>query len=462
MIIFQQNTILQNLHGRDRIWTVPELLECYEPLDGEPLAVRLQAMQQAVFWGEELYSDLSEAAQLRYHFWKQLRPERIEERKYEYSVTIRDTYRWELTVNSKGLFYKDLTPMYGQQPGQVYEQLFSDFWFYGPLMPIPDLDDRKWAVSQIRNAFLQIGPVSQKHFELFEYPKLPIDRFWEEGDHNAKDFVNMRYFGIEAGRTNWHDGLVYISFISFERLLADPKPLERLISPAIQAEISGHLSDRHKKQPREEPDPTKARMKQMYMENGGMHHYILREHGDSYVPNPVDEFIWRRELLDKMTQRLETIDHYSGLNYIAAVMRYHGVPDVEEQFLKAAATPNLKARQAIAQVLDEQFQSEKAVDVLRSLLQFENEESYWRDYVFSSFGRMRQNRAVQRFIIQCLRGDHEIHFKKAVDVLVLWGMKGDTALMDRQLLLSLKWEDACAADPDFNQSLSKVIRIIES
>lgn len=461
MLIFKENYILQQLDDREKNWSVAELLECYEPLAGEPLAVRMQAMQQAAFWGEEIYAELSETAQLRYHFWKQLRPGRIEERKYEYTVKISNTCHWELTVNSKGLFYKDLTPMYSQTAGQVHEQLFSDFWFYGPLMPLPDLDARKWVVAQIRNAFLQIGPVSQKHFPLFEYPKLPIDLFWEEGDDKRKDFVNLRCFGIEAGAQTWYDGLVYLIFISFERLMTDPQSLERLISPDIRAEILQHLQVRDKASQREGESPEQARMRQMYMENGGMHHYIHREHGDSYKASPMDEAIWKRELLDELTQRLKTIDHYSGFHYIATVLRYHGVPNVEELFVEAARTPNLKARQAIAQVLSEQFNSDAAAAITISLLEFEDASNYWRNFVFNALGRMRQNKAVQRFIIQCLQGDNEIYFKKAVDVLTLWGMKGDAALMDRDLWLSLNWEDACANDPNFRHSLNKAIKIIE-
>ena len=462
MLIFREYHVLQKLKGVERAWPVAELLTCFEPLTGEPLAVRMEAMQQEVLdMAEEVFGELSEEALLRYHFWKQLRTSRIEERKYEYTVKVSNTYRWELTVNSKGLFYKDLTPMYGQMAGQVHEQLFSDFWFYGPLMPLPDLDTRKWVVAQIRNAFLQIGPVSQKHFPLFEYPKLPIDRFWEEGDHKRKDFVNLRYFGIEAGAQNWYDGLMYLSFISFERLMADPHGVERLISSDIRAEILQHLQVREKPPQREGESLEQTRMRQMFMENGGMHHYIYREHGNSYKASPIDEAIWKRELMDELTQRLKTIDHYSGFHYIATVLRYHGVPNIEALFVEAAKTPNLKARQAIGQVLSEQFNSDAAAEVTISLLEFEDTSDYWRNYVFNALGRMRQNKAVHRFIIQCLQGDNETHFKKAVEVLVLWGMKGDAALMDRELWLSLNWEDACANDPAFRRSLNKAIKIIE-
>ena len=459
MLTFLENCILQKSAGAKKNWSVQELLEIYEPLSGEPLAIRNGAMKRLLPMAEDVYSELSETAILRYHFWKQLQPQRINVQQFEYSIKISQTYHWELSVTPEGLFYKDISPLYGQMPGMVHEQLFSDFWFYGPMMPLPDLGIRQQVVANIRNAFLQIGPVSQKHFQLFEYPVFANTPQWEDGDHKCQDYIIMRSFGIEYGRTNWHDGLVYAGFISFERFLADPVALERLISPKLRKEIQELLKVKEPPM-REEPDPKKAEWKQMYMENGGMHHYIFRDYGDAYKPSPVDEFIWNRELLDELTQRLKTIDHYSGFQYIANVLRYHSVPNVEEILVETAKGPNLKARQAIAQVLGEDLKSEKVVDVLLSLLEFGHKESYWQDYVFSSFGRLRQNKGVQQFIIQCLQGDDEMLFKKAVDVLSLWGIKGDQALTDRQLLLSLNWPDACANDPELRQSLEKVIKII--
>lgn len=461
MVQFSINNIVQEVYGVKRTWTIPELLETYEPLGGEPLAERNEVMKRILPSAEEQFSQLSETARLRYEFWKQLRTTRIEERSYRYSVTISDTYRWELTINPSGLFYKDLTPMYGQQAGQVHEQLFSDFWFYGPLMPVPDLETRQQLVANIRNAFLQVGPVSQQHFPLFEYPALPIDRFWEEGDHNRKDFVNLRPFGIEFGAQNWHDGLMYLVFVPFERLLADAKALEKWISPGIQSEILQHLSVKGSSPLRQQSEEKNPESKRIFMENGGMHHYIMRDYADTYKPGPGDEERWRKELVADYSERLKTEDKREVLYHLATALRYSGVANLEALLLEAAKGPNLKARQAIGQVLAELFNSDAGAEVTLSLLEFEQESDYWRNYVFSALGNMRDNKAVQRFVLQCLQGDHEIHFKKAVDLLALWGMKGDKALMDRHLLLSLNWQDACAADPDFTRSLEKVTKIIQ-
>lgn len=92
--------------------------------------------------------------------------------------------------------------------------MFSDFWFYGPSLPIPELFLRKQLVAIIRNAFMQAGsPASYKHFELFEYPTIgDVTLNWVNGDHNVSDFISIRDYGIEIGATNWHDGLVYLKF----------------------------------------------------------------------------------------------------------------------------------------------------------------------------------------------------------------------------------------------------------
>ena len=92
---------------------------------------------------EMIYEDLSKQALLTYQFWKQIQPQRIEEHTCTYSLKISKTYNWKLVLNSEGIFYHDITPLYGQIPGQVFEQLFSDFWLYGPLVPVPDLKTRK-------------------------------------------------------------------------------------------------------------------------------------------------------------------------------------------------------------------------------------------------------------------------------------------------------------------------------
>ncbi|MCK6695047.1 MAG: hypothetical protein L6Q97_23475 [Thermoanaerobaculia bacterium] len=264
MLRFTENAVVQKLDGREKTWPIPELLENPEPLAGAPLAERNAAMQQVVDMAAEIFGDLSETARLRYDFWKQLKPQRVGTQQFKYTTKVVDTYHWQLTINSEGLFYTDISGEFDPTPGKVTEQLFSDFWFYGPCRPLPDLHTRKMLVAAIRNAFLQAGsPASYKHFTLFEYPA-PSETLmrWEEGNEKASDFVIVRPYGIETGRKNWYDGLVYLKFLSFEQFLHLPETYTgREISPAIRGEIEQFLRPHTAPRPtvhdrpREQPGP---------------------------------------------------------------------------------------------------------------------------------------------------------------------------------------------------------------
>ncbi|MEZ4934453.1 MAG: hypothetical protein R2788_20290 [Saprospiraceae bacterium] len=468
MLTFLENTILQQIDGFERNWTVPELLETYNPLAGEPLAVRNEAMKRLLPMAEMVYDELSEAAILRYEFWKQLQPRRIEEHQYKYSVKISQAYQWELTLHAEGLFYKDLTPQFGQTPGKVHEQLFSDFWFYGPLKPLPDLSTRKWLVAHIRNAFLQVGPVSQKHFQLFEYPNLIDTPKWEEGGAVSQDYVIMRPFGIEYGRSNWHDGLVYTGFISFERFLADPVAVEHLISPVIRTELLAYLTPKACPPPKKETTAWEERFtvqpldpKQLFMESGGNIHNIGRDGNlDSYHATPAEEALWRAELIEKYTERLQLEENETVLRLLAQSLEYNSVKNISDLLYEAGKNASPKQQQSIAQLLIKEYDIEKGATLLITMLGYEDEESYWRNYVFNRMFRMRDSKTVQHFIVECLKGNDQAHFQKAVDVLQMWGILGDKSFTDRDLLGSLNWVDACANDPNFQQALKKAERII--
>lgn len=328
MLQFTSNTIQQHTPSFEKNWSIPELFETYDPLSGEALSVRNDAMRRGVEMASELYNELSETARLRYDFWRQLRPERIEPEEFVYSVKITNTYQWALTINAEGLFYKDISGQFSPAPDKVYEQLFSDFWFYGPLMPLPDLHTRKWIIAKIRNAFIQAGsPASYQHFQFFEYPNFPVSPLqWTDGDDKVSDFVTVRDFGIEWGRSNWHDGLVYLNFLSFEHFLNVPLPEYVPITPEMRSEINALISAQIAAEkaatarPNEEESIAgltysgehysekstlaqvvdNAESKQLFMDSGGQIHYIyLDGNGDRYSATPAEEAKWREELLRK-------------------------------------------------------------------------------------------------------------------------------------------------------------------
>ncbi len=386
MLYFTENGVILETDSGSTNWSLPELLETPDPLSDLPLAERNAVLRKAAEMLGEPSNELSETARLQVDFWKNLQPAAISERTYLYSSTADSAKRWELTVNALGLFYKDLSGEYYYPPGHVSEQLFSDFWFYGPLQPLPELKLREKVIGMIRDAFLNPDcPAAGAHFELFEYPALTDSGlYWEEGDYKRKDFVTVRSHGIESGYSTWRDTQPLVGFISFERFLNEPPRPYTSITPEMRAKIEQFLGRKSvfNRTKIETPEPPKP-------------------------PTPREKM------------------------------------DLAETMLKADP------------------KSEKGAEILISLLEYEAEESYWRNYVFNYFFKLRGNRLVENFVLECLQGDNEIHFKKAVDVLQMWGFYGDKSLQDRTLLLQLNWEDATANDPEFREALEKVTKIIQ-
>ena len=465
MLEFKENTLHQTTGSFHKIWTIPELLETHDPLPGEPLAERNAAMQQVIWMAEEMFSDLSEAARLRYDFWKLLMPRRISEQRFEYTTKITNTYHWELTINELGLFYKDISGEYDGRAGRVSEQLFSDFWFYGPLLPIPDLQVRKQLVAAIRNAFVQAGsPASYKHFDLFEYPQQPVSPMhWTFGDYKASDDIIVRDYGIELSSSNWRDGLAWLGFLSFEHFLTVPPPAGSIITPEIRAGIEKFLT--RKATPQRTEDQTaqddNAVSKRLFMDNGGQVHYIyLDGDGAKYSASPNEEAAWRAELIEQYTRRLSEEDNEPTLVHIARGLELNGVKNVGDLLFQATKKASPKVKQTLAKLLVDKTDPERGAEVLISLLEYEAETDYWRNYVFNSFFRMRNNQTVQNFLIECLRGEDEMRFKKSVDVLMMWGIYGDNTLTNKDLLGALNWNDATANDPNFRTALEKITNII--
>ncbi len=386
MLYFTQFSLTQETPNGSKTWPLQELLETPDPLSGLPLVERNASLRKAAEILGEQSNDLSETARLQVDFWKNFQPENISERTYLYPSTADSSKRWELTINKLGLLYKDITGEYYYPPGHVSEQLFSDFWFYGPLQPVPELSMREKIVGLIRDAFLSPeGPAAGAHFELFEYPELSDSSlYWEEGDHKRNDFIAVRSNGIESGYSTWRDTQPMVGFISFERFLHEPPHPYTSFTPEIRAKIEqflGRKSAFNRSSKEDAPEPPKP-------------------------PTPREKM------------------------------------DLAETMLKADSN------------------SEKGAEILISLLEYEAEESYWRNYVFNYCFKLRGNKKVENFILDCLQGDNEIHFKKAVDVLQMWGFYGDKYLQDRALLLQLNWEDATANDPEFRGAIEQIIRIV--
>ncbi len=380
MLEISTDKIIQNKGRFEQIWTIPEVLEAHDPFPGAPFAERKAALSHAVEMATKMPDELSEAVLLRLDFWKNFRPEKISERRFEYTTKTTTTFYWELTINELGIFYKDISGEYSSVLGSITEQLFSDFWFFGPLCPIPDLALRRQVVGIIKEAFLDTPCAAvDAHFEFFEYPPLPAALLqWSEGNHVRSDFVTVREHGIEVGNITWRDSEPYIWLMSFENFLNVPPRPNASITPIIRAEIEAYLGI------------------------------------SSKCNRPDDGTQWPLEIPPK------------------------------------SPTPRQKMDKAEALLLD-QPESQEGAEILIALLEYEAETDYWRNFVFNFCFKLRENQTVQQFIIQKLQGDNEIHFKKAVDVLRVWGIKGVNAL---------NWNDATANDPNFRAALEKTTHII--
>jgi len=386
MLYFNENGLTLETDSITKTWSIPELLEMPNLLFGQTLAERNAALRKAAEIAAEGSAKLSETAALQVDFWKNFQPSKIPDRTYIYPTSSDTANHWELTINRLGLYYKDLSSEYDSRPGWVSEQLFSDFWFYGPLQPIPELKLREKISACIREAFLDPDcPAARAHFELFEYPPLnDSNLYWSEGDYKRNDFISVRSNGIEIGYSTWRDTQPIIGFISFERFLHEPPGSHTIFTPEIRAKIEQFLGRKSafKRTKVEVPEAPKP-------------------------PTPREKM----ELADAL----------------------------------------LKAKPL----------AENGAEALLALLEYEAEDSYWRNFVFNYCGKLRGNKRVQNFIVECLQGDNEVHFKKAVDVLSMWGIYGDKAFQNSALLLQLNWEDATAHDPNFREALEVVLKIIQ-
>jgi hypothetical protein len=395
--------------------SIPELFETYNALGAEPLASQNELFRAVVSAAEGQYDDLSEAARLHVDFWKNFLPRRIESNIFLYTAKITNTYQWALEINREGLFYKDISGMYSPAPDRVTAQGFSDFWFYGPLLPIPDPDIRKRIIVMIRNAFEQVGGVAyHAHFPLLEYPAFANMPHWNFGDHVSSDFVNMRDFGVDFGSQNFHDGPVYTGFISFEHCLARPEFARRILNNEVWEDIVSRMPDRGN---------------------------IPLADNLSIPPHPSIE----KEVLKNMVASLDD----------------PAKPDAEHDLETWAAGATALNRMDAAQALWEKRQSEESVTLLLSLFKEDDPEHYWRNVVFNILYKRYSSHTARQWMIQCLLGDREDYFQKSLDGLRFWGLFENTKLAYPALFASLTWSDKQQGTEEFREVVEKMEKLLD-
>jgi len=163
MLNFQSDSILQTTENQEKIWTIPELLETCNPLPGEPLAERTAALQKAAEMASKTSDELSENVRLRLDFWKNFQPQKLAWHAVIFKTTVDEKFDWELKVNELGIFYRDVSGQYGTYNNGVSEQLFSDFWFFGPRRPMPDFGFREKIIGILKNGFANPDCAAANH-----------------------------------------------------------------------------------------------------------------------------------------------------------------------------------------------------------------------------------------------------------------------------------------------------------
>jgi hypothetical protein len=230
--------------GKIKVLTMVDILNSHAPLDGEPLADRMAAVHKAVDWALKNPTEISsETARLQLDFWRYFQAQNIPEQIFVYKLHDGDGEYMELTMNATGLFYQGQTHKHSAWAPIVKEQLFSEFWFYGPKEPIPDLLLRKKVLERVKQGFANEDCMAvTAHFELFEYPQKSLEGlYWEEGDHVRTDFIRVSDVSIETGYWTFRDPPGDPGLLSFENFLHLPPEALSWISAEIRNKIEGYL-----------------------------------------------------------------------------------------------------------------------------------------------------------------------------------------------------------------------------
>lgn len=391
MIIRENDSVIIRESEKYTILGLNEVLESWDALSSEPLADRIEFFKNLAQDPDILHLQLSEFANKVIGFWRYFIPDLVPNFSRIYELPSEGSPKFEIQISPLGLIFKDLKGQYGFPP-TTYEQIFSDYFFFGPPVPIPDIGLRIELLKCIQMAFSKSGnPISSTHFPLFEYPKLIVPQLWESGDWKSGSFVRMGDYGVNYGETNWRDGLMYMAFISFEQILQRTDIPAWALSPEIQQQIRKHLI---------------AEVKNITI---------------------------RPEVRAQM-ERVQ----------LASARK-------EKQVDKNS--PGY--RQELALKMWKEDKDEASVDIFLSLLE-EKTDSYWTNFVFNQFGRMFESRKVKEFVRECLEGNNEKLYKKAIGVLQLWQIRGDMPWLNREIFMALEWQEKLKGDAIYKYNLERV------
>ncbi len=154
-----------------------------------------------------------------FQFWLAQSKLNLIEKVFKYESKVTNTSYWEIKLSNSGIQYVDESGCY-HHPGVIIEQSLADFWFYGPLYPIPDSKLRIEIIQFLKASLLMSGFLyPDSHFKIIMYPEFISPPEWVDGDYKVSTFVILRTYGLDHGLQNFHDGLVFHCFVSFEHCM---------------------------------------------------------------------------------------------------------------------------------------------------------------------------------------------------------------------------------------------------
>jgi hypothetical protein len=221
-------------------FSLASFFEKYDPLEMLTLEDQVEVISYlATHFPPHI--QISQFAASVHAFWNAWCSIQLEEKTIRYTTKISNTSRWELIVNKNGLSLLDIDKHYGEAFGRK-DQNLADFWFYGPRYPLRGESLRKEILFSVRNALVEAGfEYPDSHFPILKYPSFIRFPEWTEGDHVASDFVILREYGVEYGRQNFHDGLVWLDFASYEQCMTRKDLANGVLTQGIMDQIREYL-----------------------------------------------------------------------------------------------------------------------------------------------------------------------------------------------------------------------------
>ncbi|WP_124904122.1 hypothetical protein [Larkinella knui] len=200
--------------------------------------------------------------------------------------------------------------------------------------------------------------------------------------------------------------------------------------------------------------------KELYFANGGQTLYIYKDgFGDQYKATPAEEAEWRKELIEREWQRLDTETNSVVLKMLIDNLKYHAADDLVPGLLQKLEEVSPEKRVVIAGCLWKINKYKKSVSIILDALKEHRKDVI--NTVFSTFQDMAGEKETALFLLSCLEGDDAVLHNKAHTTLTMWGYMGIPELRDESLDKALSLESKTDHPTVFQNALKTVKRILK-